>query len=105
MSKVYEVVGPLAVIKASDGKLRYYYTGAQVPADLPATELERLAALGLLTEVDVPAAGVLGPERPSPSAGKAAWVAYAESRGMDHDDAAKLTRDQLVERFPADDES
>jgi hypothetical protein len=36
---------------------------------------------------------------PARSASKADWVAYATSQGMDADEADKLTRDQLAERF------
>lgn len=36
---------------------------------------------------------------PARSASKADWVAYAVAQGMDADDADKLTRDQLAERF------
>ena len=39
------------------------------------------------------------PKPPARSASKADWVAYATSQGMDADEADKLTRDQLAERF------
>lgn len=37
--------------------------------------------------------------QPKPSAGKAEWVAYAETRGADPDDAAASTKRQLVELY------
>ncbi|AEA27918.1 hypothetical protein Psed_5791 [Pseudonocardia dioxanivorans CB1190] len=103
MSEVYEVVGPLAVIKSSDGKLHYYYSGSQVPDGYPEPELERLAGLGLIAAVDVPTPPADdAPKRPANSASKAAWVAYAVELGMDPDEAAELNRDQLAERFPVE---
>lgn len=47
----FEVTGPLAVVKDGTGKLRYYYTGAVLPEDLPAEEVSRLVAVGLVSEV------------------------------------------------------
>ena len=40
--------------------------------------------------------------RPAASAAKTAWVEFAVEQGLDREAAEKLTRDQLVERFPAD---
>ncbi|WP_237310403.1 hypothetical protein [Streptomyces sp. AMCC400023] len=40
-----------------------------------------------------------GPKAPARSASKSDWAAYATSQGMDADEADKLTRDQLAERF------
>lgn len=37
--------------------------------------------------------------RPKPAAPKGDWVAYAESMGMDHDEADAMTKVQLLERF------
>lgn len=48
----HEVTGPLAVVKDANGKLRYYYTGAVLPEDVPAAEVSRLAAIGLVSPVD-----------------------------------------------------
>lgn len=39
------------------------------------------------------------PKAPARSASKADWLAYAIAQGMDADEADKLTRDQLAERF------
>lgn len=39
------------------------------------------------------------PKPPARSASKADWVAYAVTQGVDADEADKLTRDQLAERF------
>lgn len=60
----YLVNGPLAVIKDGAGKQRYYYGhGTSVPEDLPAEELERLEARGLLTKVDEPKAAQKPPPK------------------------------------------
>ena len=48
----HEVTGPLAVVKDVNGKLRYYYTGAVLPEDVPAAEVARLTAIGLVSPVD-----------------------------------------------------
>lgn len=40
-----------------------------------------------------------GPKAPARSASKADRLAYAVAQGMDADEADKLTRDQLAERF------
>lgn len=39
------------------------------------------------------------PKAPARSASKADWAAYAIAQGVDADEAEKLTRDQLAERF------
>lgn len=51
----HEVTGPLAVVKDVNGKLRYYYTGAVLPEDVPAAEVSRLTAIGLVSPVDADA--------------------------------------------------
>lgn len=48
------VTGPLAVVKDVDGKLRYYYTGAVLPKDVSADEVDRLVTVGLVSELDLP---------------------------------------------------
>lgn len=52
----YEVTGPLAVVKGTDGKIHYYYQGAALPAELPNTELDRLVAVGLVKKAGGPIA-------------------------------------------------
>ncbi|MEV1295783.1 hypothetical protein [Pseudonocardia sp. NPDC049635] len=64
---VYEVSGPLAVAKASDGKIHYYYHGSVLPPELPTVELDRLVATGLVRKVD----GQQGTEAPAYLAGPA----------------------------------
>lgn len=44
----YTVTGPLAVVRDDAGKIRYYYQGAVLPADLPKGELDRLVDTGLV---------------------------------------------------------
>lgn len=44
------VVGALAVVRESDGKVKYLYRGADVPDNLPTDEVERLVELGLIGE-------------------------------------------------------
>lgn len=57
----YVVVAPVAVVRMSDGKTQYVYQGGAVPDEVPAEELERLAARGLLKKADGP-----GDAKPSP---------------------------------------
>lgn len=48
------VTAAAVVVRDLDGKLRYYYRGAQLPsAELDDTEVEELAARGMLTTVEV----------------------------------------------------
>lgn len=54
---------------------------------------EHAARLGG-TEVGAP-----DPNRPSPSAKKADWVEYAETKGMPAEDAEAHTRAELIEQF------
>lgn len=50
-----------------------------------------------------PAPAPQGPvERPSDRASKATWVEYAVTQGMTPEDADKLSRDQLAEKYPAE---
>ena len=44
------VIGALAVVKESDGKVKYLYRGAEVPAGVSKDEVERLTELGLVGE-------------------------------------------------------
>lgn len=48
------VTGPLAILKDATGKQRYYYAGTVLPEDLPADEVKRLVATGLVSKVDDP---------------------------------------------------
>lgn len=111
----YVVTGPLAVVRDSAGKLHYFYAGAVLPEHLPAEELKRLEGRGLLAKVAEPVAAKpqadppsdpagdgSAPDRPSAAGAKAAWVEYAVAQGMDRDEADKLTRDQLVDAYPAE---
>ncbi|GII42934.1 hypothetical protein [Planotetraspora phitsanulokensis] len=43
-------------------------------------------------------------DRPSTSANKAAWIAYAVSRGMSEEDATALSKAALIEEFGEGDE-
>lgn len=46
------VTGPLAILTDATGKQRYYYAGTVLPEDLPAEEVKRLVATGLVAPVD-----------------------------------------------------
>lgn len=48
------VTGPLAILKDATGKQRYFYAGTVLPEDLPADEVKRLVATGLVSKVDDP---------------------------------------------------
>jgi hypothetical protein len=46
--KSYTVVGALAIVKGTDGKVKYLYRGSEVPEGVSAEEIARLAELGLV---------------------------------------------------------
>jgi len=46
--KSYTVIGALAIVKGTDGKVKYLYRGASVPEGVSADELARLEELGLI---------------------------------------------------------
>jgi len=46
--KSYTVTGALAIVKGTDGKVKYLYRGATVPEGVSADELARLEELGLI---------------------------------------------------------
>lgn len=46
--KSFTVVGALAIVKGSDGKVKYLYRGADVPEGVSDEELARLEELGLI---------------------------------------------------------
>jgi len=46
--KSYTVTGALAIVKGTDGKVKYLYRGATVPDGVSAEELARLEELGLI---------------------------------------------------------
>jgi hypothetical protein len=47
--KSYTVVGALAIVKGTDGKVKYLYRGATVPDGVSAEEIARLEELGLVS--------------------------------------------------------
>lgn len=52
--KSFTVVGALAIVKGTDGKVKYLYRGADVPDGVSEDELARLEELGLIKSgVDV----------------------------------------------------
>ena len=52
--KSYTVVGALAIVKGTDGKVKYLYRGSTVPEGVSAEEVARLEELGLVEQgVDV----------------------------------------------------
>lgn len=68
----------------------YEVKGYDRPLRLSAEHAERLGGV----EVGAP-----DPNRPSPSAKKADWVEYAESKGMLTETAESHTRAELIEQF------
>lgn len=54
----YTVVGALAIVKGSDGRLAYLYSGAVVPDGIPADEISRLEELGLVKKDGAAVPGV-----------------------------------------------
>lgn len=131
MPKVHRVCAPLAVVTDATGHIQYLYQGSLVPPGLAsAAELKRLVGLELLEPIELavpddappPGAtstlseddpgqtappvgqtppGTPAPERPANTATKVAWVKYAVARGLTQEEAEKLSRDDLVDRYPA----
>ncbi|HEY2642308.1 MAG TPA: hypothetical protein VGI56_01025 [Galbitalea sp.] len=88
--------------------------GSVFKLDLPLHEsIEDKLAKGYLTRVanadgdqyvekkDDPKITSLPTERPDLKAGKPAWVGWAVANGMTPDDAEALTKQDLIEKFPA----
>lgn len=107
----YVVTGPLAVVKDPAGKVRYFYTGAAIPGDISADQLERLTARGLISKVAAPTpidedlraaldAGSTEVQRPAQVAAKPLWVDYAVSRGLDRGTAEAMSKAELIDAFP-----
>jgi hypothetical protein len=46
--KSFTVVGALAIVRGTDGRVKYLYRGATVPDGVSADELARLEELGLI---------------------------------------------------------
>ena len=46
--KSFSVVGALAIVKGTDGKVKYLYRGTEVPGGVSDGELARLEELGLI---------------------------------------------------------
>ena len=46
--KSYIVVGALAIVKGTDGKVKYLYRGSEVPEGVSDEEIARLEELGLV---------------------------------------------------------
>lgn len=108
----YQVTGPLAIVTGKDGKHKYLYTGAPVPGDIDKTQRDRLAADGLIGEVDDSGAVVEREEsdesaapkvaRPTQVAPRDDWEAYAISRGMSVPRAKALTKRELIDAYPSE---
>lgn len=47
--KSYTVVGALAIVKGTDGKVKYLYRGSVVPEGVSDEEIARLEELGLVS--------------------------------------------------------
>jgi hypothetical protein len=111
------VTGPAATFKDSAGKIVYRYLGAPVPDGLDDEQRDRLAADGLIGEVDddtgLPprraaednesaretASTSSTVERPKQTAPIGEWVDYAVSQGASRQDAEKLSKPELISRY------
>jgi len=52
--KSYSVIGALAIVKGTDGKVKYLYRGSAVPDGVSSEEVARLEELGLIaSDADV----------------------------------------------------
>lgn len=61
--KTYTVVGALAIVKGTDGKVKYLYRGSEVPEGVSSEEIARLEELGLIDSgVDVVPGVAVKPE-------------------------------------------
>lgn len=61
--KSYTVVGALAIVKGSDGKVKYLYRGSEVPDGVSSEEIARLEELGLIdSDADVTPGVAVKPE-------------------------------------------
>jgi hypothetical protein len=106
----YQVVGPLAIVKGEDGKIRYLYTGASVPRDLDKAQCDRLLADGLIGEVDASGGDVeidkseesaeSKVDRPAQVAPREDWEAYVVSRGTPLAKAKSMSKPQLINAYP-----
>ena len=117
MGTRWQVTGPVATFKDSAGKIQYRYLGAPLPDDLDDETRERLAADGLIGEVDedtgLPArkseddsapeasnqstSGTV--ERPLKTAPASAWIEYAVSQGASREEANGLSKSELIDRY------
>lgn len=83
------VTGPLAILTDATGKQRYFYAGTVLPEDLPADEVKRLVATGLVSkvgdpltaEVDLGGAAVAVDEAPAPAKPSRASAAKPSGSG------------------------
>lgn len=117
----YKVVAPLVIAEDQAGKLHHVYEGGVIPW-LSDRQAEHFVSEGLVEEVgaDVgPVVAVLEPgyvapvpgvdpvsplgdpedARPLRAASKAEWVDYAVSKGADPEEAAALSKVELVELY------
>lgn len=96
------VVAPLVLVKDQEGRLGYWYQGQEIPW-LSDGDHARLAADGLVTPTATPTPVVepvqvvaAGRPRPPQTAPKAAWVDYAETKGIKKSEAEDLTKQELI---------
>lgn len=113
MAKQQIVTAPCVIARDSTGHDRYIYRGAPLPEDVPAKEVKRLQALGVLADADAAEQTSNGDaeiQTPKKSATAGEWTAYAVSQGMDAQLAASLRKADLVAHYhegkplPGDDE-
>lgn len=102
------VTSPLVILKTTTGAYVHVYKGAPVPLEADPAHVADLKASGMVgaVEDDPPAAPEAVEDETVPTRGssKKDWVAFAtaEDRGADRlteDDAEKLTRDELAEKY------
>ena len=97
----YVVVWPQMALTVA-GKEKILAKGDKVPSGVEETLIANLALVGALAVV----AGAADPVEvveldgpPAATAAKAKWLAYAVQQGANKDEAAKLTKEALVEQY------
>lgn len=98
------VTAPLVIATAENGSQHHLYQGSPVPAYIGQAERDRLAADGMIAEIEeAPVEPVVEPpvfERPAGNASQEAWATYVMESGQASEDEVKgLTRDELRELY------
>lgn len=98
------VTAPLVIATAENGSQHHLYQGSPVPAYIGQAERDRLAADGMIAEIEeAPVEPVVEPpvfERPAGNASLEAWAAYVlESDQASEDEIAGMSRDALRDKY------